>query len=381
MKKIKIGVLIPYSGIFKNLRSDFCNAMELAIPEVMRSNILVIPEFVHTGGTKQVKDVLNRFTQFEAVDLVTGILGNGVLPSILSDLDQDKVPVLINNLGGYVPSAAIQSPYLFYNSLQLWKSEWAIGNWSRLTYGGQPSINTAMYDGGYHLKDAFRLGTVKAGADTCNIHTLKGYETLADTAPLIEIMKSEKPGHAHILLSGTEGEQFLNLFYTDKNMAAQPITFNPFMVEDGMKVSNLPVEGAYSAMTWSRDLQLTANIKFVTAYKNTYGEWPNAFSLLGYETGLAIAAAIANLGAGIPNRANLAESLRAVQVNGPRGSVNLSNAHQKNNPVYLRLAKKDQTGLITNEIIKELTALEGDDESLASFGATTSGWQNPYLCV
>jgi branched-chain amino acid transport system substrate-binding protein len=383
MKKIKIGVLIPYSGIFRNLRSDFCNAMELALPDSIKKDVVFIPEFVQTGGMKQVKDIFNKFSLFESVDLITGVLGNSVIHTLISDFEQEKIPAVISNLGGYIPSATLKSPYLFYNSLQLWKSEWAIGNWAQLKYGGNPMMGTAIYDGGYHLQECFRLGTVNGGAHTCNIYTLKGYDTISDTKPLIEILKEEKPGHAHALLSGAEGKQFLNLFCTDiELLEKQPITVNPFMVEDGM--TNVDLAGAeiYNAMAWSHGLELPENIKFVNNYIHNYGEQPNAFALLGFETGQVLGAAIGQLEGKIPNRVNLTESLSKIEIDGPRGLINLSPEKNNDQPIYLRTAKiNKQTGLLINEITDQLPTIEYTDESLTAVKVTASGWQNPYLCV
>ena len=60
MAKIKIGVFVPYSGVYRNLKSDFLNGVDAAIPEAFKKDIIFQPEFIQTGSTKQVEDAFRK---------------------------------------------------------------------------------------------------------------------------------------------------------------------------------------------------------------------------------------------------------------------------------------------------------------------------------
>ncbi len=100
MAKIKVGVFVPYSGIYRNLRSDFLNGIDAAIPEALKRDIVFQLEFIQTGGTKQVEDAFRKLVLFESVDLLTGIVGTGILANLVQSINTEKIPCIINNLGG-----------------------------------------------------------------------------------------------------------------------------------------------------------------------------------------------------------------------------------------------------------------------------------------
>ncbi|WP_158996385.1 ABC transporter substrate-binding protein [Mucilaginibacter sp. L196] len=385
MAKIKVGVFVPYSGIYRNLRSDFLNGIDAAIPEALKKDILFQPEFIQTGSTKQVEDAFRKLVLFESVDLLTGIVSTSILANLIQSINTEKIPCIINNLGGYMPIERLSSPYLFYNSMHLWKSEWAIGKWMQNKFGGIPAIGSHIYDSGYNMHECFRIGTVASGADECRLHILKleGLQGFADTAPLIEIFKYEEPSHAHIILSSKEGTEFINKFYSDAIADKIPISVSPFMVNDDDIFDFNKSPEIINALSWDYNINNSENVRFKNDYEQAFGTKPNVFGLLGYETGLAITQAIDKLNNGRPDKNKLTEALSQTDMNGPRGKIAISTIDLNTpQPIYIRSAKIDGNNRqIKNEVIDVVNGIEWNDKTLASVRHGNHSWQNPYLCV
>jgi branched-chain amino acid transport system substrate-binding protein len=383
VNKLKLGWLFPYSGIFKNLKTDLKQGLETALQkEDINTSFEVFPEFIQTGGFKDTEDALKKLLLFEQVDLVIGVTSTKVALGLLPTLEAQRTPVILMNLGADIPTRQLSSDFLFYNSLHLWKSEWVMGKWAQKQYGGEPSINMSIYEGGYGLHESFRTGTSVSGAQTVKMNVVKNFETAADTNPLIEFIRQQQPNHTHALLSGREGEQFLQLFANQVFESKPALTVNPFMAEDGMLTEMPAGMDLYSAMTWSLALDNTENSTFTNLYKTSFGEDPNAFSMLAYETGLTLAAALRNLPGKI-NREELAKALGHHQPAGPRGPISLSSRIlQTNMPVYIRKPEmNNQNSRMENRILEIEYGIEWDDPSLAAEQTYLTGWQNPYLCV
>lgn len=381
--KLKLGWLFPYSGIFKNLKTDLKQGLDIALQqEGITTSFEVFPEFIQTGGLKDSEDALKKLLLFEQVDLVIGVTSSKVALGLLPILEAQRTPVILMNLGADIPNRQLSSDFLFYNSLHLWKSEWVMGKWAQKQYGGEPSINMSIYEGGYGLHESFRTGTSVSGAQTVKMNVVKNFETAADTHPLIEYISQQQPNHVHALLSGREGDQFLQLFANQVFEKRPALTINPFMAEDGMFTEASTSMDLYSAMTWSLALDNAANRSFTALYQTSFGEAPNAFSMLAYETGLTLAAALKNLSGKI-NREALAKALGHHQPAGPRGPISLSSRLlQTNMPVYIRKpAINHQTGQPQNRILEIEYGIEWDDPSLATEQSYLTGWENPYLCV
>lgn len=385
MAKIKVGVFVPYSGIYRNLRSDFLNGIDAAIPETLKKDIVFQPEFIQTGGTKQVEEAFRKLALFESVDILTGVLSTSILVNLIQSINTEKIPCIINNLGGYIPIETLSSPYLFYNSMHLWKSEWAVGKWMQNKFGGSPAIGTHIYDSGYSMHECFRIGTVASGADECRLHVLKleGLKGFADTKPLVEIFKHEQPSHAHIILSSKEGTEFINNFCSDAIGKAIPISVSPFMVNDGDVFNLNKSPEIINASTWDYNTENPENAKFKNNYEHVFYNKPNAFSLLGYETGLAITSALDKLNNARPDKNKLTEALSQIDINGPRGKIAISTIDLTTpQSIYIRSAKINEDNCqIKNEVIDVVNGIEWNDKTLASVRQANHSWQNPYLCV
>ncbi len=382
-KKLKLGWLFPYSGIFRNLKNDLQQGLEIALQkEKSALAVEVHSEFIQTGAQKDTEDGLKKLLLYEQVDLVIGVVSTKVTLNMLPILENGQTPFLLINLGADIPIREFSSDYLFYNSLHLWKSEWVMGKWAQKKYGGEPSINMSIYEGGYGLHEAFKAGTAASGAATVKLNIVKNFSVNPDTSPLIQYLHAQKPHHAHALLSGKEGEQFLRLFHEHDLGSKTALTVNPFMVEDGL-LPDIPAGlELYNALSWSAALDNPENQAFLRLYTGSCGEAPNVFSLLAYEAGLALAAATRNFPGKI-TKEGLTEALGPVRPVGPRGGISLSTRPLMTNvPVYIRKpVKTSLTGMPENRILETETGIEWNDPSLAVGQTYLTGWQNPYLCV
>ena len=127
MKKLKIGWLIPYSGIFKELRKDLQQGLDTALKkEGAGVSIESFSEFIQSGSIKSTEEALKKLLLYDQVDLVVGVTGSKTAIALIPLLENHRTPALLLNLGADLPSRRLSSEYLFYNSLHLWKSQWAI---------------------------------------------------------------------------------------------------------------------------------------------------------------------------------------------------------------------------------------------------------------
>jgi ABC-type branched-subunit amino acid transport system substrate-binding protein len=379
--QLKIGWLIPYSGIFRHLKTDLQQGLDTALKKE-GVTISSYPEFIQAGALKETTDALKKLLLYEQVDLVIGVTGSKTAMGIIPLLERHRTPALLLNLGAEIPNRQLSSDYLFYNSLHLWKSEWAMGKWMQKQYGGEPSINMSIYEGGYGFHNAFRIGTAASGAVTVKINVVRNISGPPDILPLIRYIQEQQPLHTHVLLSGKEGEEFLQLFPKHIDPSRLGLSVNPFMVEDGL-MADVPVGiGLYNASTWTRTLDTSANRSFVENYTAAWQEDPNVFALLAYEAGLVLAAALED-GGGKAVRETLTASLGRVKPEGPRGGLSLSTRPlQTSLPVHIRKpVLSSRTGRQENDIVNIVTGIEWNDPTLSIGQDISTGWQNPYLCV
>jgi ABC-type branched-subunit amino acid transport system substrate-binding protein len=381
VKKLKLGWLIPYSGIFRNLRTDLQQGFETALLQLPGISFEVYREYVHSGGTKETEDALKKLLLYEGVDLVIGVVSTKTAINIIPLLESRQTPAFLLNLGADIPNRQLCSDFLFYNSLHLWKSQWAMGKWAQKKYGGEPSIGMSIYEGGYGLHETFRAGTAVSGAASVQLNIVKNFSSQPDTLRLIQNLREQHPTHAHALLSGKEGDQFLQLFREHDLGADMALSVNPFMLDARQPGVIPPGLDLYHASTWSPQLDNPANLSFVRSYRSAYGELPNVFSLLAYETGLVIAAALED--AGKPGRESIAIAAGHLTPAGPRGIIRMSSRTLRTSlPVYIyHSTTASPNSAIENTMLGTDIGIEWNDPMPVAEQAFFTGWQNPYLCV
>jgi branched-chain amino acid transport system substrate-binding protein len=382
-RKLKLGWLFPYSSIYPDLRENLEQGLELAMQQAGSPvKIEAYPVFVQTGAIKDTEDAVKKLLLYDKTDLVMGVASSKVVPALVPLLESRKTPMILLNLGADIPNRQLSSDYLFYNSLHLWKSQWVMGKWAQRRYGGEPSINMSIYESGYGLHECFKTGTAVSGAETVKMNIIRNISSTPDTAPLIQYIREQAPSHAHILLSGKEGQQFLQLFRDENLGSTVELTVNPFMAEDGLLKDLPPGLDLYNATTWSSGLDSVANRSFVEGYGNAYGMPPSAFSLLAYEAGLALVTALEKMPEKIVPHA-LSQALGDCTVSGPRGEIRISTRPlQTNLPVYIRKpVQSTMTAQPLNCILATEPGIEWDDPSFNAPQSYLTGWQNPYLCV
>lgn len=385
MQKLKLGFLIPYSGIFKNLRSDFKQGVLLALVQNIPScHIEIVEEFIQTGGQSFVENALNKLILFERVDMIIGVVGTKVTQNCIDLINKNRIPVAITNLGGFIPTYQFRSAYLFYTSLDLWKSEWVMGKWAQQQYGADPCVSLSYYEAGYNMHECYRYGLHAAGAIHVKLNFIRGLSDPPDTLPLINQLQLLKPNHTHAMLSGKEGNQFLYHYQQSKMARQTALSVTPFIVDECLEITDPVAANLPSAITWTYQLETEANQRFIQSYEKKFDQQPTAYSVLAYEVGLSLSKAIDEHKSRKISRDSLAAALSAVTCFGPRGEISLNTtAYTSNHPVYIRMSGiNSKTGLIENKIIGQDQGISWEDpEILQAAYQNSSGWQNPYLCV
>lgn len=394
---MKIGFLFPYSGVFPDLKDEFrqgfllglgagtaasagsaqapgggtaAPATDAAAPATgataPATGHTVLAEFIQNGDLKTTEQALQRLFFYERVDVVAGVVGNCILADLLPTLERAQAPLIAHNLGGHFPGRYLSSPYLFYNSLHLWKSEWSMGKWAQARYGGVPAVSLSLYEAGYHFLESFKNGAGASGAETLTLNVMRREDGPADPLPLVRFLEEQQPPYSHVLVSGPEAERFLAYVDASPIRSSVPLTSHPFL-----GAPEIPF-----ATTWLESLDTPDNRAFVEAYTSSYGASPSVFAMLGYESGLALSGLTAPDAAGRvsrPTRARIIEHLTSVSPVGPRGPICLSSQPVTSpQPVYLCRG---------TTVLERLDETTPEDPGFSHLHAGAAGWANPYLCV
>jgi len=364
---------MPLMG--KNFKKGF----ELAFKNSNLSNIDIQPVFVNQGSKQDVQKASEKLILYDDADFVCGIISTRV-STLLIDFFKDKdVPVLINNLGENIFVKEEIPDYYYLNSAHLWKSQWALGNWAQKEFGGDLSLCMTIYDAGYHMHEAFRLGSVAAGGETAHVNVLRIQPGIVNTNSLIEHISDQKPGHVHAVLCGKDAHDFWMRFKKAGFLGKIPLTVSPFFFETIEEdINNGVAAEVCTASGWANEEKIMES-SFAKSFTEEYEINPCIFSIMGYESGLLLVQAIKNA----KTKNELKSRLKESKIQGPRGTVSYNFVDTGNrHEVYLKKYKIGQNDNNEKKDVQPLTGPAFENKAVQNMAIKgVSGWQNPYLCI
>lgn len=383
---IKVGVLSPQSNLNPHYPYSFMNGFRLGIDQnkaIKKQHIEIVNEPNGYGTPFISKQNAEKLLYENGVDLMVGILGNEVVGQFEGLFSKKQVPFVVCNAGEYFPIKPLRdNPYLFFNTLNLYQSAYATGQYATSQYGKRGFIVTSLYDSGYDSLYSFTRGVETSNGVVEETLVMKMNEK-DFAAKAIARIKEIAPDYVYMLLSGDQARDFI-VQYNNSGDKTLPLLTTPF-VTDG---PNLPMLGQYAKnlecfAPWEKSAGNRENKEFCKRYMETYRSEPDMFSALGFETGLMIYQALANADGNYSGQA-LSKSLAGLAMNSPRGEFAVDKeTGWTQTPLYrLNIGYNILNALPEASILDERQPIHAVHSDFALLdNSYRSGWLNPYLFV
>jgi branched-chain amino acid transport system substrate-binding protein len=382
---IKIGFLFPYSSIAPNMSQDIIDGFYTAIPERYRTNFQFYPEYIDKGSHELVKIAVNKLIMFHNVDVVSGIVSYQLIPDITSIIEQQKKLAFFFDLGEYVPPLTLISENIFFNSLQLWQLEYALGRWTQKQFAGKGAMLMSVYEAGYHMHSAFWQGAVSSGAEEIDMHILPFNPQISHIESLLpqffEKIEHSKVDYLHALFCGNEALEFFRSFKQSNLYNKIPLVVTPFMASENtlesIENSSLTL---YSATGWNYHSFDEKNQSFKNSYQFSTGKKATEFAVMGYEMGLLFERIFPVLQENCKNE--IVQHIKEAIIDGPRGLRNFHHDLTLASPTIDVEKITTQNSKTSRIIVEQGIALRYNDAVFNDIHAQcVSGWKNPYLCI
>lgn len=346
---VKVGVLLPYSGVYAALAKEIDAGFDLALEQegqgidfdVLREDTEVSPP---VGLAKAKKLVLQ-----DDVDVLTGIVSSGVLGAVRDFVDQAKVPLVVSNAGLDAATGERCTPYITRVSFTNASPNTAMGQW--LAENGVKTVYTLAPD------YAAGKDTIRSFTESFTAHGGEviggGYTPFGKTqdfGPYLAAAKASGADALYVFYAGGEAISFVKQYDQFGMKDTIPLYGSGFLTSPLYVSAEGPAAiGVVAALHYVPTIDTPANKAFVEAFKAKYSHVPSEYAVQGYDAGRALIEAVK---AGAHDRASLAEALPKVDLSGsPRGPVSIDPAtHNIVQNIYIYKTVADGDG-VTQEII------------------------------
>lgn len=334
---IKIGVLMPTSGVLAALATEQINGMQIALDEIGgavagRKFELIVEDDEskpNVGLTKARKLILS-----DKVEALTGIVGSNVALAVRPFAESNKIPIIVANAGANALTGENCSPWLFrvsYSHAQLNSKFGAF-----LVKRGIKKVYVlgADFVSPRELVDSFRKGFVAAGGTIVG-EVYSPYGQTNDFGPYLSQARAANPDAILGVYYGSEAILFVKQYQSfglkDKYKLVSTMGLTPQMLRKAQGDAAADVLGS---LNYVPELDTPANKVFQAAYQKKYGTLGAEFAVMGYDAMRFIIEAVRSLGGNTGDKVAFAAAIRQVSYTGPRGPMRID---PKNNALTQNL--------------------------------------------
>jgi branched-chain amino acid transport system substrate-binding protein len=335
--KLRVGLMLPYTGTYTPLGIAITNGFKLAVEEHGgKLGGREVEYFVVDDESNPAKapENTNKLIQRDRVDVLIGTVHSGVALGMAKVVRETGVLWLNTNAGADDVTGALCALNIFRTSFSNWQTTYPLGKvvWER---GHKNAVFiTWKYAGGEEHCRGFREGFEKAGG-TLTKELYLPFPQVEFQALLTEIA-SIKPDAVAAFFAGVGAGKFLKDYAASGLKGKIPLYGNGFLTDGVLDAIGDAAEGLETTLHYADNLNLPKDKAFRLAYAKTWKLQPDVYAVQGYDAGHLLAAGLDAVKGDISNKVGIIKAMESAKIDSPRGAWTLSKAHNPIQDIYLR---------------------------------------------
>jgi branched-chain amino acid transport system substrate-binding protein len=322
--EVKVGVLVPYSGVYAALGQEIDDGFSLALERYndTGATFTLVREDTEAKPPVGLAKTRKLLLQDEA-DVLVGVVSSGVLGAIRDLVHGSEAPLIVANAGADDATGAKCSPYITRLSFSNAQVNRPMGQW--LYDQGVRKVYTlaADYAAGREMIDAFTAAFTAAGGEVVG-QDFTPFQKTQDFGPYLTAAKASGAEAVYGFYAGGEAVSFVRQYGGFGLADALPLYGSGFLTSTlYVDAQGAAGNGVITALHYVPTIDNPENRAFVEAFKAKTGRIPSEYAVQGYDAGRALVEAVK---AGADGREELAQALRAVAFDGPRGATSVDPA-------------------------------------------------------
>jgi len=347
---IKIGLVLPYSGVYAVLGESITQAMELVFARenwtVAGRKIEMIKEDDEMQPPVGIRKT-EKLIESDKVDILTGPVHSGILMGMRDKVHNSKTILIVSNAGADAISRERCSKWIFRTSFSNWQPNQPMGGWVAKNVSKDVFIMAPNYQAGKDQLGAFKETFVPAGGKLVGEDYPKLGET--DYAPYLTKVRQSGAKAVYAFFSGTDAVNFVKQYDQFGLKGQVRLTGAGFLTEpDVLPAQGKAALGVITGHFYTPQLDNPVNQRFVKDFRDKFkGKTPDGFACQGYDTAEVIVRAVKAMNGNTQDKEKLVAAIAAVEFDSPRGRFKFDpKTHNVIQPyIYIREVREVSGGL------------------------------------
>ena len=334
--KLKVGLMLPFTGTFAQLGVAIANGFKLAVQEQGGRLGGREMEYVNMDDESEPSKAVDRATQLvdrDKVDVIVGTVHSGVQMGIVKVARETGVLNIIPNAGVEAATGEQCAQNIFRTSFANGQPAYPIGK--IVADRGQKTAVTLSwkYAAGDEVTAGFKDSYTKAGGKI--IKELSLPFPAVEFQPLLTEIASLKPSAVFVFFAGGGAAKFITDWKAAGLKGKIPL-YSTFLTDGVLEAVGDAAEGIETTMHYGDGIDTPKNKAFQVAYARTFGLRPDVYAVQGYDAGLLLAAGLRAVRGDMSKKKDLYTAMAKTEIDSPRGKWRMSAAHNPVQDIYLR---------------------------------------------
>ncbi len=347
---IKIGVVLPYTGVYAVLGESITQAMEMVFARenwtVAGRKIEMVKEDDEMKPPVGIRKT-EKLIDSDKVDILTGPVHSGILMGMRDKVHNSKTILIVSNAGADAISRERCSKWIFRTSFSNWQPCQPMGGWVAKNVSKDVFLTAPNYQAGKDMMNAFKETFVPAGGKVVDEDYPKLGET--DYAPYLTKIKQSGAKAVFAFFSGTDAVNFVKQFASFGLKQSIKLTGAGFLTEpDVLPAQGTSALGVITGHFYTPLLDNAVNHRFVKDFRDKYfGKMPDGFACQGFDTAEVILRALKAVNGDTQDKDKLVAAIEKVEFDSPRGRFRFDpKTHNVIQPfIYVREVREVYGGL------------------------------------
>ena len=335
--KLKIGLMLPYTGTYATLGVAITNGFKLAVAEYggkLGGRELEYFTVDDESDPSKATDNANKLVTRDKVDVLIGTVHSGVEMAIVKIVRESGVLHINPNAGLDAATGALCAPNIFRTSFTNWQPPYPMGK--VLADRGIKKVVTLTwnYGAGTESINGFKEGFTKAGG-TIVKELLLPFPSV-EFQPLLTEIASIKPDAVFVFFAGGGAAKFLKDWQAAGLKDKIGLYGSGFLTDGILEAVGNAAEGIETTLHYGDGIETPKNKTFRLNYAKTYKLQPDVYAVQGYDAGLLLAAGLKAVKGDMNRKNELYAAMEKAKIDSPRGAWTMSEAHNPIQDIYLR---------------------------------------------
>ncbi len=346
--KLKVGLMLPFSGTFAALGVAIENGFKLRVEEQggkLGGREIEYIRVDDESDPAKATDNVNKLIKRDNVDVIIGTVHSGVAMAMAKAAKESGTVLIVPNAGADAVTGPMCAQNIFRSSFSNWQPAYAMGEVAAKQGKKTAMTLTWKYAAGDESVAGFKEGFEKGGGKVVKQLTVP-FPNVEFQALLTEIAAA-KPDAVYSFFAGGGAVKFVKDYAGAGLNKTIPLYGPGFLTDGTLDAQGEAAQGMLTTLHYADGLNTPRDNAFRTAYAKAFKLQPDVYAVQGYDAAQMLGIGLTATKGDITKKAEFAGAIEKAKIDSPRGAFTIGKSHNPVQDVYLRKVEGKENKMVS----------------------------------